>query len=52
MNGRQLKEFAAKCGDDLVILVRERGYGSWAGEFQIQAIIEFKDVKEKEEVEA
>jgi hypothetical protein len=49
MNGKQLKEFAAKCGDDAVIQVREKGYVSWSGKFTIQAIIGCEAEEEKEE---
>ncbi len=51
MTGKELKEFAAKVGDDAIIKVRERGYGNFEAKFSIQAVQEY-EAKTSEEVAA
>ncbi len=40
MTGKELKTFAMALYDDALICVRERSYGAWTDEFQIQATTE------------
>ena len=42
MTGKQLKEFAAQVHDDAVIEVREKTYGNWEREFEMQAPYVYK----------
>ena len=37
MTGKQLKDFAAQVHDDAVIEVREKTYGQWERQFEMQA---------------
>lgn len=52
MTGKQLKEFAAKVGDESVIEVREKYFGAWSSTFTIHATIAVEAHEEKKEVEA
>jgi hypothetical protein len=49
MTGKELKEFAAKCGDDAVIEVQPDGYGTWRGRFTVRAIVQVVSNEEKEQ---
>lgn len=54
MTGKQLKDFAAQVHDDAVIEVREKSYGQWEREFEMQAPYVYKvpKVKAIDETEA
>ena len=52
MTGRQLKDFAAQVHDDAVIEVREKSYGAWEREFEMQAPYIYKIPKIKASDEA
>jgi len=54
MTGKQLKEYAAQVHDEAIIEVREKCYGVWEREFEMQAPYVFKSnpvVVAKDEVE-
>ena len=40
MTGKELKTFAMTLHDEALICIRERPYGAWTKEFQIQATTE------------
>lgn len=42
MTGKQLKEFAAQVHDDAIIEVREKSYGAWERQFEMQAPYVYK----------
>lgn len=42
MTGKQLKEFAAQVHDDSIVEIREKSYGTWERQFEMQAPYVYK----------
>ena len=49
MTGKELKDFAAKISDDMIVSVRMRDYGEYEDSFQMKASLHIISTVRKEE---